>query len=103
MELTDINNNKTLKGLKLKKNVHIITDQLMATSLLIDSNTTLPAHVHDSNDEIIYIVEGKGEITIDNESSSVHEGMLIFVPKTKSHFITTSDVPIYVLTFSKLN
>lgn len=103
MDLSNINNNGDHSGSKLKKNIHIITDQLIATSLLINSNSILPAHVHDGNDEILYIVKGKGEITIDNETRSIHEGMLISVPRTKSHYITTSDEQLFILSFTNIN
>lgn len=101
MDYSDINNNK-YNASNLNKNIHIITDQLIATSLLINSNSTLPAHAHDENDEIIYVVRGEGEITIDDETESLQNGMIISIPRTKSHQITTADSELLILSFSKI-
>ena len=103
MELADINNNNNPQNSKIQKNIHIITEQLMATSLFIDSNSVLPAHSHDCHDEILYVVSGSGEITIEDDKKPIHEGMLIFVPQAKSHHIRTLSEQLFLLTFSKID
>jgi quercetin dioxygenase-like cupin family protein len=91
------------KGSNFTKKIHLMTDQLIATSLFINMNSTLPAHVHEDNDEIIYIVEGSGEVTIENETMQVHKGMLITIPRNKLHHITAREEMLVVLSFTKIN
>jgi mannose-6-phosphate isomerase-like protein (cupin superfamily) len=72
------------------REVPIITDQTMATILLIDSNSKTTDLNHPQKDRIYYIVSGDGTVTIDNESSPVKVGDMILIPKGSSHkYITT--------------
>jgi mannose-6-phosphate isomerase-like protein (cupin superfamily) len=100
MEIIQINNIKEFKQTKIVKKVPILTEQLMATLLMIPPNSKAPAHSHSETDEIHYIIKGNGKITIGKSSKTVNEGMLILVPKTESHFFSTSDMNLIVLSQS---
>ncbi|UCE75423.1 MAG: cupin domain-containing protein [Methanomassiliicoccales archaeon] len=99
-EYVDIFDLKESHGFKVVKKVPILTDQLMATVLMIPPNTKIPAHVHFENDEIHYIVSGSGKISIGNKNRTIKEGMLIWVPKAKSHFFSTEKKSMVVLSNS---
>jgi mannose-6-phosphate isomerase-like protein (cupin superfamily) len=100
MEIIQIENIKDFKVSKIIKKVPILTEQLMATILLIPPSSEAPAHTHSESDEIHYIIRGNGKITVGKSSKKVNEGMLILVPKTESHFFSTSDKNLIVLSQS---
>lgn len=100
MEIIQIDNIKDFKESKIVKKVPILTDQLMATILLIPPNSKAPAHSHSESDEIHYIIKGTGKITVGKNSKSVNEGMLILVPKTELHFFSTSNANLIILSQS---
>jgi mannose-6-phosphate isomerase-like protein (cupin superfamily) len=96
----DIFDLKEPQGFKVVKKVPILTDQLMATVLMIPPNTKIPAHIHSDSDEIHYIVSGSGKISIGTQNRAIKEGMLILVPKTKLHYFSTEKKPMVVLSNS---
>ena len=98
MEFINVKNSLAHQNSKVIKKVPILTDQLMSTLLYIDSDTETPAHSHTNFDEIHYIIQGNGEITIGEEHRSISAGMLILVPKTKPHYYSTVKDKLLVLT-----
>ena len=100
MEIIQISSIKEFKESKIVKKVPILTEQLMATILLIPPGSKAPAHAHSESDEIHYIIKGTGKITVGKNSETVNEGMLILVPKTESHYFSTSDENLIVLSNS---
>lgn len=100
MELIQINSIKDFKESKIVKKVPILTDQLMATILLIPPNSKAPAHTHSESDEIHYIIKGNGKITVGESTEKVNEGMLILVPKAELHFFSTSNENLIILSQS---
>ena len=100
MEIIQIDSIKDFKDSKIVKRVPILTEQLMATILLIPPNSDAPAHAHSESDEIHYIIKGKGKITVGESTEKINEGMLILVPKTESHHFSTSKANLIVLSQS---
>lgn len=100
MEIIKIDNIKDFKESRIVKKVPILTEQLMATILLIPPGLKAPAHTHSESDEIHYIIKGTGKITVGKNSENVNEGMLILVPKTESHYFSTSEANLIVLSQS---
>lgn len=96
MEFVKINDFSNSNDMQVVKKVPILTDQLMATILLIEPNTTLPSHIHKDLDEIHYIIEGTGKITIGKDSRTIDEGLMILVPKNLPHNFTTSNDKLIV-------
>ena len=78
MELISIDDIQKFQDSRVRKEIPMLTDQLMATLFFIGSNTSIPAHTHTFMDEIDYVVQGTGKITVDNKSKSIHKG--IFEP-----------------------
>jgi mannose-6-phosphate isomerase-like protein (cupin superfamily) len=100
MEIIDIDGDNKFKELKTIKKVPILTDQMMATLLLIPPNTEVPAHSHIESDEIHYIISGSGRITIGSQSEKVQKGMLILVQKAEFHYFSTLKDPLIILSNS---
>jgi len=46
-----------------------------------------PPHSHAIEDEIIYIIDGEGEITSGNESAKIYPGIAMFIPAGVKHNI----------------
>jgi quercetin dioxygenase-like cupin family protein len=44
-----------------------------------------PAHVHEGEDEITYVIEGALEVTIGDEARTVHAGESVFKPRGVPH------------------
>ncbi len=56
------------------------------------ANAHAPAHVHENEEEIIYILTGKGEMYFDGEAEPVEPGSCVIIPKKVVHSINnTSD------------
>jgi mannose-6-phosphate isomerase-like protein (cupin superfamily) len=100
MEIIDIENEEKINESKTIKKVPILSDQMMATLLLIPPNTKVPAHSHIESDEIHYIISGSGKITIGGQSEKVKKGQLILVQKAEYHYFTTLKDSLIVLSNS---
>jgi mannose-6-phosphate isomerase-like protein (cupin superfamily) len=71
-----------------------IQKQSLAEARLPPGASTTP-HYHPQTEEIYYILEGAGRMTIDRESKSVAPGDAIAIPPGSTHTITnTSDTAI---------
>jgi mannose-6-phosphate isomerase-like protein (cupin superfamily) len=97
MELININDITDFDKTKIKKCIPVMTDQLVTTTLFIESNVKMPALVHDGRDEILYIMKGAGKISIEDSTEDIEEGMIILVPKGKKHYFTTNGEKLIVL------
>jgi mannose-6-phosphate isomerase-like protein (cupin superfamily) len=53
----------------------------------VDAGTTSTAHSHDEN-EMFFIVEGRGTLRIDGEARAVGPGDTIFIPPFNEHALT---------------
>jgi quercetin dioxygenase-like cupin family protein len=48
----------------------------------------IPTHRHPDGDHILYIVNGRGTITMDGERVELRPGMIVHVPKGVAHGVT---------------
>lgn len=103
METVDIDTIITAGGAKQVKSIPILTDSLSVTTYFLEPGKRIPAHVHNRFDEINYIVKGNGYITIENERHDVRSGMLVLVPRTKSHYFSANTDELVVLSFNQIN
>lgn len=57
-----------------------------------------PGHIHDSEEEIIYCLEGKGQAVINSEIHEIKPGTVVFFPPKSLHSINnTGDKTIKLL------
>ncbi|MDB5392106.1 MAG: cupin protein [Planctomycetaceae bacterium] len=42
-------------------------------------------HFHAKTDEIYYVIEGSGTMTLDDEEIEVHQGVVVYVPRGVKH------------------
>jgi len=66
--------------------------------LLYAPGQTTPEHTHQDMDEVFYIVEGSGRLTIDGEEFVLKEKDIILSPRGEGHgFYNTSSQNLIVL------
>ncbi len=57
------------------------------SELLLLPGATVPEHTHDTSGELVYILEGHGQMTIDGQPREVRAGMAIFIPAGVKHSV----------------
>ena len=58
-----------------------------------------PAHSHDQQEEIIYILEGEGEFITPEETIPLKPGVAVFIPPGLEHrIVLTGDQPLKLVT-----
>lgn len=71
----------------------LIRKKLVAESLLeaelvcYEAGQTTREHFHKYQEEVYYIVEGSGSVTIGDDTSSISAGDLLFIPADTPHSI----------------
>jgi mannose-6-phosphate isomerase-like protein (cupin superfamily) len=84
-------------GTSLIQSKRIFGDSL-ATSFVILIKKEVKAHKHMLHSEHVYILEGSATMRLGEESFTVSEGDLIFIPKGAVHAVkVTSDIPLKVI------
>ncbi|GHV64778.1 hypothetical protein AGMMS49587_17840 [Spirochaetia bacterium] len=89
------------------------TEFCAANMVRLDPGTTVsPAHSHEANEEVIYIISGSGDVLIDGEVYPLRTGSIAVFPKKSIHrlrnsgteemkvicfFAPPTDVPEYTL------
>jgi mannose-6-phosphate isomerase-like protein (cupin superfamily) len=58
-------------------------------------------HVHPKQDEIFYVIEGKGALTFEDSEFPLQERSTVFVPAGTKHGVRTYDDSRLVLMFTK--
>jgi mannose-6-phosphate isomerase-like protein (cupin superfamily) len=103
MEMIDVLKYTDFKKGSVFREIPILTDQTMATILLIDSNSKTTDLNHPQKDRIYYIVRGTGEVTIDKESKNIKEGEMILIPKGSSHKYTTTTSRLVLISINQID
>ena len=49
------------------------------------------AHSHTDHEEVYFIIEGQGSITLDGQTSEIHDGDAIYIGKGQVHSIANTD------------
>ncbi len=70
----------------------------MTTSFLIEISKEVKKHVHKEHSETIYILEGEGEMFLNDQLIKIKKGDYIFIPKNTPHSVNvSSNIPLKVL------
>jgi mannose-6-phosphate isomerase-like protein (cupin superfamily) len=86
---------KDVKGMQLPGRFHkmIVEPGNMGSSLMcagvafFPGNSHAPEHVHEHQEEILYVLEGRGYMYFDGEKKEIFPGMFMFAPKGVVHSI----------------
>jgi len=103
MEILNIGTETHFQKSRVIKKIPLLSEQLIATTLFIDSGTKTPEHVHDLFDEIHYIIEGTGKIKVGVETTAIQKGTLLMVPSKKAHQIEATTEKMVVLVIRQIN
>ena len=70
---------------------------VMAYRLTVDHGSTL-SHRHGGAEEVLYVLEGSGEIRVESATHEVSPGRAVFVPDGADHsYINTGQAPLVVV------
>ena len=64
---------------------------------LVPPGAGIPRHVHTYWDETIYVLDGSGIVTLNDERVPIQEGATIFIPKGVWHGIENPDTGLFIL------
>lgn len=80
----------------------ILSDSLLEAELVCyEPGQGTREHFHKNQQEIYYIVEGAGSITIDGETTAVKAGDMVFSPADVPHSIAAAEDERMVMFFVK--
>jgi quercetin dioxygenase-like cupin family protein len=70
---------------------------VMAYRMTLDSDSR-ETHVHTGTEEVLYVVQGKGEIQIEGRRQVVHSGQAVYIPEGAEHaYCNTGDQPLVIV------
>jgi quercetin dioxygenase-like cupin family protein len=65
-------------------------------SQLVPPGVGIPRHVHAYWDEMIYVLDGSGIVTLNDERVPIQKGATIFIPKGVWHGIENPDTGLFI-------
>jgi len=68
------------------KELYSSTDLSLSIATITGKSTP---HIHKKMEEIYFVLQGKGEIFIGDESEIIKKGDLVAIPKNKFHYVRT--------------
>ena len=66
---------------------HLKSDHMTFGVTEVPANSRMSPHTHKSEEEIIFIVQGEGEVVIDGETEPLEAGTAIVLPVGSEHYI----------------
>jgi len=91
---------KELKPNEAYDNIHIkkLDTDSNATSFVIWIKKGVKSHKHEHHSEVLYLIEGEGEMTINNTTTAIKAGDYFRIPKNTYHSLkVTSKTPVKVI------
>ena len=85
---------------RIRKKLHG-SPKMVAELICYEPGQGTPVHHHPSQDEIFYVIEGRGTMLVGGQEVSVHPRSLIHVPAQTSHGITAAADSRLVILFVK--
>jgi quercetin dioxygenase-like cupin family protein len=73
------------------------SNDLALGTQLVPPGVGIPRHVHDCWDEVIYVLDGNGMVTLDDEKVPLQKGATIFVPKGVWHGFENPDTELFIV------
>src|SRR5262249_23593590 len=79
--------------------IYVENDKAAVDYVRFEAGAPIPDHAHDGSDEIIYIYEGKGELTLDGQKLPIGPTTAIYIPPGAKHSLVVSDQQIQAIQF----
>jgi quercetin dioxygenase-like cupin family protein len=73
------------------------SNDLSLGTQLVPPGIGIPRHVHAHWDEVIYVLDGGGIVTLNDEQVPLQKGATIFVPKGVWHGFENPDTELFIL------
>ena len=90
IQTVNVIDTKEFSGAQLVKKIPLATDKIVFNTFCFKPRQILPFHKHPTTDELFYIVEGKGEFTVGNESVLVGPASVVYGPADVFHGLINS-------------
>ncbi|NQV52439.1 MAG: cupin domain-containing protein [Flavobacteriales bacterium] len=81
-------------------NIHVqkLDDDSLTTTYVIWVKQSVKEHFHAAHTEVVYVLEGKGTMTLDDDERVMQKGDYVFIPKGTRHSVQVlSDEAMKVL------
>jgi quercetin dioxygenase-like cupin family protein len=86
-------------GGKNTARIYVENSAASVTRLRITPGTAIPEHAHAGSAEVIYVTEGKGELTVDGEKYPVGPFTAIYIPPGAKHAFVAADRDVKAIQF----
>jgi quercetin dioxygenase-like cupin family protein len=87
-------------GGKGSARIYVEDDKAAVDYVRFDAGATIPEHQHDGAAEILYVYEGKGELTLEGQKLPVGPTTAVYIPPGARHsFVVGPDQPIVAVQF----
>ena len=90
-----------LKGPPFRKSWIMVSEKMCnSKNLAVGYNETpvggqVPPHKHETEEEVMFFLDGKGQFITDNEVIELHEGICVYNPPGDTHsIVNTGDGPL---------
>ena len=101
MEIIQINAVKEFSKEKRIRKKLLGSEKLAAEFLCYEPGQSTPQHPHPKQDELFYVIEGRGTFIVDDKEVPVEETSLILVPAKVKHGISADKDSRLVVMFIK--
>lgn len=72
-----------------------VANILTASLVTLEKGRKTPAHVHDDQEQLFFILQGRGVLRINEEAREVESQMVAYIPRRAEHELEcTSDEPL---------
>ncbi|MEK9645933.1 MAG: cupin domain-containing protein [Alphaproteobacteria bacterium] len=75
---------------RVKRRV-LASDRMISDLLCYEPGQGTPEHHHIGEDEVFYVVEGRGSITVDGDRIPVEDKSIVFSPEGSKHSISADE------------
>jgi len=69
----------------------------LSTSFLIAIDKKVPLHKHLQHSEHVYVLSGKGEMTLGEKTFSISAGDFFFIPRNTPHALQVTQSPVKII------
>ena len=73
------------------------SNDLSLGAQLVPPGAGIPSHVHAYWDEVIYVLDGSGIVTLNDERVPIQKGATIFIPKGSRHGFENPGTELFIL------
>ncbi len=77
------------------------SDKILSKMICYDAGQSTPVHSHATQDEVFYVIKGKGTMILNDKNVLLETMMVIFVPAGTKHGINADKNSQLVITFVK--